>query len=63
MRFTTKAAERGILLDPEVKLGESYMDGSFIVDRGTIADALAIFLGQKSATCRAGPSRARSSVS
>lgn len=47
-RFTTRSAERGILFDPELKLGESYMNGTFVVERGTIADALAIFLGQKS---------------
>ena len=28
IRFMTKAAERGVLLDPELKLGEAYMDGS-----------------------------------
>ena len=47
VRFTTRAAERGLLLDPELKLGEAYMDGSFVVEEGTIADVLAIALGQK----------------
>ena len=42
LRFTTRAAERGVVLDPELKLGESYMDGTLIVERGTIADALAV---------------------
>ena len=42
LRFTTRAAERGVILDPELKLGESYMDGTLIVERGTIADALAV---------------------
>jgi cyclopropane-fatty-acyl-phospholipid synthase len=46
VRFVTAAAERGILFDPELKLGETFMDGTFVVERGTIADALAIFLGQ-----------------
>ena len=27
IRFTTRAAQRGVLLDPELKLGEAYMDG------------------------------------
>jgi cyclopropane-fatty-acyl-phospholipid synthase len=42
LRFTTSAAERGVILDPELKLGESYMDGTLIVEQGTIADALAV---------------------
>jgi len=45
-RFTTAAAERGVILDPALKLGESYMDGTLVVERGTIADVLAILLGQ-----------------
>ena len=32
IRFMTKAAERGVLLDPELKLGEAYMDGT-LADR------------------------------
>src|SRR6478736_6573250 len=48
VRFTSRGAEWGILLDPELKFGESYMDGTFVVEEGTIADVLAIALGQKS---------------
>ena len=48
VRFTSRAAEWGILLDPELKLGESYMNGTFVVEQGSIADVLAICLGQKS---------------
>jgi cyclopropane-fatty-acyl-phospholipid synthase len=46
IRFTTKAAERGVLLDPELKLGEAYMDGSLRIEQGSIAGLLAIVLGQ-----------------
>ena len=46
IRFITKAAECGVVLDPELKLGESYMDGTLQVEDGTIADLLAIVLGQ-----------------
>jgi cyclopropane-fatty-acyl-phospholipid synthase len=46
VRFVTSKAERRILLDPELSLGEAYMDGSFVVEQGTIADALAILMGQ-----------------
>ena len=42
VRFLTKSAEYGVLLDPEVKLGEAYMDGTFVVEQGTIADVLEI---------------------
>lgn len=48
VRFGSRSAEWGILLDPELKFGESYMDGTFLVEEGTIADVLAIALGQKS---------------
>jgi len=48
VRFKTRAAEWGILLDPELRLGESYMDGTFVVEQGSIADVLAIALGQNS---------------
>ncbi|HYC16889.1 MAG TPA: cyclopropane-fatty-acyl-phospholipid synthase family protein [Pseudolabrys sp.] len=46
VRFTTWAAELGILLDPELKFGEAYMDGTLVVEQGTIADVLAVVLGQ-----------------
>jgi cyclopropane-fatty-acyl-phospholipid synthase len=42
VRFLTKSAEYGVLLDPELKLGEAYMDGTFVVEEGTIADVLEI---------------------
>ena len=46
VRFATRATEWGILLDPELKFGEAYMDGTFVVEQGSIADVLAIMLGQ-----------------
>ena len=48
VRFASRRAEWGILLDPELKFGESYMNGTFVVEEGTIADVLAIALGQES---------------
>jgi cyclopropane-fatty-acyl-phospholipid synthase len=47
VRFTTRAAEFRLLLDPELRFGESYMDGTLVVEEGTIADVLAIVLGQE----------------
>jgi cyclopropane-fatty-acyl-phospholipid synthase len=46
IRFTTRAAERGVLFDPALKFGEAYMDGGIVVEQGSIADVLAIVLGQ-----------------
>lgn len=46
IRFVTVASERGILLDPELKLGEGYMDGSIVVEQGSIADLLALVMAQ-----------------
>jgi len=46
VRFTTRAAQRQILLNPELKLGECYMDGTFVVDDASIADFLALVMGQ-----------------
>jgi cyclopropane-fatty-acyl-phospholipid synthase len=48
VHFTTRATEWGILLDPELKFGEAYMDGTLVVEEGTIADVLAIAMGQTS---------------
>ena len=48
IRFASRAAEWGILLDPELKFGEAYMDGSLVVEQGSIAEVLAVALGQKS---------------
>src|SRR5215471_20417200 len=45
-RFLTPQAEIRILLHPELALGEAYMDGSFVIEEGGIADALAILMDQ-----------------
>jgi cyclopropane-fatty-acyl-phospholipid synthase len=46
VRFLSPHTERRILLNPELALGEAYMDGTFVVENGSIADALAILLDQ-----------------
>ena len=43
-RITTVRAEIAILLDPELKVGECYMNGTFVVEQGSIADALALLM-------------------
>jgi len=45
-RFLTADAERRILINPELALGEVYMEGTFVVENGSIADALAILMDQ-----------------
>src|ERR1700734_760755 len=44
VRFLTTEAERRILINPELGLGEIFTDGTFVVEQGSIADALAILL-------------------
>jgi cyclopropane-fatty-acyl-phospholipid synthase len=46
VRFRTTAAEARILFNPELYLGEAYMDDTFVVENGSIADALAILMDQ-----------------
>jgi cyclopropane-fatty-acyl-phospholipid synthase len=54
VRFATTQAERRILLNPELALGEAYMDGTFVVEHGDIAGVLAIAFNP--------PERARDNV-
>ncbi len=44
VRFSSPAAERAIVLNPQMKLGEAFMDGSFVVEDGSIYDFLALVL-------------------
>ena len=46
VRFTTASAQRAVLFDPELKFGEAYMDGTFVVEQGSIADVLAVLFRQ-----------------
>jgi cyclopropane-fatty-acyl-phospholipid synthase len=46
VRFLTTAVPRGILVDPELRFGEAYMDGTLVVEQGDIADVLALALAQ-----------------
>ncbi len=46
LRFVTRAAERQVLLDPELAFGEVYTEGTLIIEQGSIADVLAVALDQ-----------------
>lgn len=57
VRFTSPKAQRRILADPELRLGEAYVDGEMVLDRGTIADLLDLLLSQDGASARSFSSR------
>lgn len=46
VRFMTRSAQWKILLDPELQVGQAYMNGTLVVDRGSIAAFLALALSQ-----------------
>lgn len=46
VRFTTPSAQWRLLLDPELALGEIYTDGEMVIERGDIADLLAVAMSQ-----------------
>jgi cyclopropane-fatty-acyl-phospholipid synthase len=45
-RFLTRRTQIRILLNPELALGEAFMDGNFVVEQGSIADVLALLMDQ-----------------
>jgi cyclopropane-fatty-acyl-phospholipid synthase len=46
VRFTRAAAEWAVLLDPELAVGECYMNGTLVVEQGSIADFLLLAMSQ-----------------
>lgn len=50
--FTSAQAQRRLLRDPELALGELYMDGGLVMQRGSIADLLAVAMDQPDWTPR-----------
>ena len=48
IRFTTRAAARRVLVDPELRFGEAYMDGEVVVEHGSIADFLDVAISNLS---------------
>src|SRR4029077_10540010 len=46
VRFTTRTAQWAVLLDPELAVGEAYMNGALVMERGSIADFLHLALSQ-----------------
>ncbi len=52
VRFADPAAERAMVFNPELRLGELFMDERLIVERGTIYDFLAVLLSGTSSLPR-----------
>jgi cyclopropane-fatty-acyl-phospholipid synthase len=46
MRLTSRAAQIALMRDPELKFGELYMDGSLVIEQGSIAEVLKLVMGQ-----------------
>ena len=44
IRFTDEGAQRDICLNPELKLGELFMEGRLLIERGSIYDLLQLLL-------------------
>jgi cyclopropane-fatty-acyl-phospholipid synthase len=57
IRFMTRAAERGVVVDPELKFAEAYVDGTVVIEQGSIADVLALMFCQASLPSWARPQR------
>ena len=49
--YTTRDAEWAVLVDPDLKLGEAYVNGGLIVEQGSIVDVLGI-VPQSTAQCQ-----------
>src|SRR5262245_26560760 len=47
VRFTRAVAEWAVLLDPELAVGESYMNGTLVIEQGSIADFLSVAMSQE----------------
>lgn len=46
VRFRSSAAQWRVLADPELRLGEAFVDGDMVLEEGTITDLLELLLSQ-----------------
>jgi cyclopropane-fatty-acyl-phospholipid synthase len=49
VRFTSARSQLWVMLDPELAVAEAYMDGTLVIEEGSIADFLDVAMSQKSA--------------
>src|SRR5947209_3122830 len=47
VRFTSRKALWAVLLDPELRLAEAYMNGTFVIEQGSIAELLALVMASE----------------
>ncbi len=47
IRFTSMLAQLRVLLDPDLKFGEAYVDGTLLIEDGAIPDVLALAFSQE----------------
>lgn len=52
VRFCSSRAQRRILADPELRLGEAYVDNEIVLEEGTVAEMLELLLSQDGADRR-----------
>ena len=57
VRFMDRGAERATILNPELRVGELFMDGRLVVERGTIYDFLALVLRDSRSAPKTLPAR------
>jgi cyclopropane-fatty-acyl-phospholipid synthase len=57
IRFMDAGSERATVLNPELRVGELFMDGRLVVERGTIYDFLELVLRDAKAAPRSLPAR------
>lgn len=46
VRLASHATELALLLDPDLKLGEAYVEGTLVIEQGSIADLLGLLVAQ-----------------
>src|SRR4029077_18963643 len=46
VRFTRRSAELAVLLDPELAVGDCYMNGTLVIEQASIANSLALVFSQ-----------------
>ncbi len=57
IRFSDARAEWALLIDPEMQLGELYMDGRWVVERGTLYEVMALLINNMQNVQNAKPNR------
>jgi cyclopropane-fatty-acyl-phospholipid synthase len=62
IRFTSPAAERSVVFDPEMKLGEAYVNGGYVIESGSVLDFTSLLMANVGSSGRTWWTRALASV-